>query len=223
MKHKKIFSIVILFFLTQLLMAQETEDPELEAYRQMQAEYSRTGFELFIYYPVSFHFPGWSYPDVTYSWGPAHIQLPGPNVSFAGLGAGFELDFGSRKAVIRNMGFGGNLEISTLTSWNMKPGVQMGLVLSYFYLFYKTDLQRTLNYSIRGGIGVGRAQNGETLFAYPEEREDTAGPLYSLEAAVILPGVKRFRFQAGLAYRYLAINTKNIHILSPMIRAGFRF
>jgi hypothetical protein len=105
----------------------------------------------------------------------------------------------------------------------MKDGVEMGLILSYFYLFYKTDLDGPFNYSFRGGLGIGRAEGAEALFTYPEEKSDTAGPLYSLEAAINLPELGRFRFQAGLAYRYLAINTKDIHILSPMIRGGIRF
>ncbi|QEN08592.1 hypothetical protein EXM22_11570 [Oceanispirochaeta crateris] len=223
MKQSNYLLILILLFSVSPLMAQETEDPELEAYKQMQEDYAQTGFELFLYYPMSLHLPGWSYSEVKYSLGPAYIELPGPNVSFSGFGAGIEFDFGSRKPIVKNMGFGGNLEISRIADWNMKSGVEMDLVLSYLYLFYKTDLNKFLNYTVRGGVGIGRAQNGEALFTYPEEIEDPAGPLYSLEGAIIFPEVKRFRFQAGFAYRYLAINTKNMHILSPTIRGGFRF
>jgi len=204
------------------IFAQET-DPELAAYNAMLAEYGKTGLELFVYYPISLHLPGWSYPSVNYDWSIANFNLPGPNLSLAGLGMGLEIDFGSRKRVLRNMGFGGNLEFSSLNGWNMRKDVDLTLILSYLYLYYKTDFKKMYNYSISGGIGIGRVRGGEALFSYPEEKEDTAGPLYTVETAVILPPVGNFRFQAGIAYRFLAINTKNIHIISPMIRGGIRF
>ena len=175
MKQKNILIILLLFISSWSLLAQETEDPELEAYRQMQAEYAQTGFEIFIYYPVSFHLPGWSYPDVKYSLGPARIYLPGPNVSLVGLGAGIELDFGSRKPVIRNMGFGGSLEISKLADWNMKPGVHMDLVLSTLFLYYKSDMKRVLNYTIRGWYRRRKGAERGCLVYFPRRKGRYSG------------------------------------------------
>jgi len=219
---QKVFLILIFFFSLFILTAQE-EDPELEAYNAMLAEYGETGIELFIYYPISYHLPGWSYPSVYYDWVVTDFHLPGPNISLAGLGMGVEIDFGSRKPVLQNMGFGGSLEFSTLDDWNMKDDVDVDLVLSSLYLYYRTARNAALNYSLSGGLGIGRAHGAAPLFTAPEEKEDTAGPLYTLQGALILPPLKNFRFQIGLSYRFLAINTSDIHILSTFLRAGVRF
>lgn len=200
----------------------EAEDPELEAYKKEQQRYFETGFELYIHYPMSLHFPGWSYPEVDYDLYLVEFQLPGPNISWGGLGAGFEIDFGSRKRVLKNMGIGSLLEISALSSFNMMEGVDLGLLLSYPYLFYTTRREKGLNFSVRAGIGLGTAIDSEDLFAYPEEKDHPFGALYSVETAVVFP-LGSFRFQAGGAYRFLAINSKNIHMYTPLLRAGYRF
>ncbi|MDC7235035.1 MAG: hypothetical protein PQJ58_17515 [Spirochaetales bacterium] len=200
----------------------DTEDPELEAFRKEQEEYFRTGFELFIHYPVSIHFPGWSFPEVDYDWDIVEFQLPGPNISWGGLGAGFEVDFGSRKAFLKNMGIGSVTEVSGLSSFNMMDDVDLTLLINFPYLYYTSRYDTALNFTVRAGMGIGIAAGSEDLFAYPEEKDHLFGALYALEGAVVFsPG--RFRFQLGGGYRFLAINSKNIHIFTPQMRAGYRF
>lgn len=220
---KRNSALLLLIFLSSVFFIQAQEDPELEAYKDMISEYGRTGVEFFVYYPLSFHLPGWSYPSVHYDLTVTEFNLPGPNISIAGLGAGLEIDFGSRKRVLGNMGFGGDFEFSSLSDWNMRDDVDMDLLLTSLYLYYRTARKSGWNYSVSTGLGVGRAYGGSALFTAPEEKEDTAGPLFLLEGAAIFPPLKNFRFQVGLKYRYLAINTSNIHIISPLIRAGIRF
>ena len=202
--------------------SEESDDPELEAYKKEQQAYFNTGFELYIHYPISMHFPGWSYPEVDYNLWIIEFQLPGPNVSWGGLGAGFEIDFGSRKKILRNMGIGNLTEFSILSSFNMMDGVNLGLLLNYPYLYYSTKKEKGLNFTFRAGVGLGIAIDSEELFAYPEEKDHPFGAIYALEGALVFP-VGQFRFQTGAAYRFLAINSKNIHIFTPLFRAGYRF
>lgn len=200
----------------------ESEDPELDAYKKEQQDYFNTGFELYIHYPLSLYLPGWSYPEIDYDLWILEFQFPGPNVSWGGLGAGFEIDFGSRKKILKNMGFGSLTELSIVSSVNMMEGVDLALLLNYPYLYYTTRKEKGLNFSFRAGVGLGIAINSEKLFVYPEEKEHLFGAIYALEAALVFP-LKDFRFQTGLGYRFIAINTKNIHMMTPMLRAGYSF
>jgi len=215
--------LILFFFLSLSILPAQEEDPELEEYKAMLAEYGETGIELFVYYPVSYHLPGWSYPSVHYKWDVIDFHLPGPNISLAGLGLGAEVDFGSRKLMLQHMGIGGSLEYSSLEDWNMRDDADVDLVLTSFYLFYRTQRKGALNFSFNGGLGLGRAHGAAPLFTSPEEKEDTAGPLYQLQGALILPPLKNLRFQLGLSYRFLAVNTMDIHIYSAFLRAGIRF
>ncbi len=222
MNLKRLLPLTLILLCTVLLPAQE--DPELEAYKASIARYRESGIELFLYYPMGIHLPGWSYESNMHDFGSVSIRLPGTNFSFFGLGGGAELDLGSRKRFFRNAGLGAAMELSHISDINMRDDVGgMGLMLSYAYLYYKTDYDSFLNYSFRTGLGVARLFGADDLYEYPEEREDTAGPLYSLEAAVVFPPVLNFRFQAGLGYRILMVNSDTIHLFSPMLRAGYRF
>jgi len=207
------------------LYSQEEEavDPEVAEYKRRLEEYRTTGIELYLYYPVSFYFPGWSYAEIEHELGPIIINLPGPNISYKNFGGGAEFDFGSRKPVLKDMGVGMAAEISTVAPANMKNEMEMGLFLSYFYLYYNSSFSFPINFALRSGIGIGYAPDSAALFAYPEEKTSPAGPLYHFDAAVVFPPVLRFRFQAGVSYKYLPIHTKRIHIISPYVRAGFRF
>ena len=223
MNLKRLFLIVLILLSTGILIAQE--DPELEAYNASIARYRESGVELFLYYPMGIHLPGWEYRWVQNTVGPVSFWLPGTNFSFFGLGGGAEFDLGSRKNVLKDMGVGVALEGSGISGINMRDTMDdgMGMMLGYAYLYYKTDRGSFLNYSFRTGLGVARLFGADDLYDYPEEQDDTAGPMYTLEAAVIFPPVLDFRFQAGLAYRILMVNTDTIHLFSPMIRAGYRF
>lgn len=202
--------------------AVEVDDPELEAYRQEQKKYFDTGFELYLHYPVSIHFPGWSYPEVDYDLYIVELQIPEPNISWGGLGAGFEIDFGSRKKVLRNMGVGSIMELSFLSSINMMDDTKLALLLNYPYLYYTTRREKGVNFSFRAGLGLGIAIDSEDLFAYPEEKDHPFGALYAIEGAVVFP-LGSVRLQTGAAYRFMAINSKNIHMFTPLFRAGYRF
>lgn len=214
--------LLILLFNAFTLRAQEEDRSDLDAYLALQAGYSKTGMEFFLYYPIGLHFPGWSYPSIDHDAGDLRYETAGPNISLLGLGGGLEIDFGGRGPVLGRMGIGGALEFSLLAPANMIEGTDVGLLINYAYLYYKTRREEKINYTFRMGLGVVRVMNGEMLFAYPEEKENPVGPQFSLEGAMIFKPRGRFRFQAGLAYRYIPINTKNIHIISPMIRGGFR-
>lgn len=223
MNLKRLVPITLILLTCGYLAAQE--DPELEAYNASIAKHRESGVELFLYYPMGIHLPGWSYESSLNSFGPVSIRLPGTNYSFFGLGGGAEFDLGSRKRFLSNMGVGMALEASAVSDINMndRVGGDMGLFLSYAYLFYRTNRDGPLNYSLRAGLGVARALGAKDLYDYPEERDDTAGPMYTLEAAVDFPKLWNFHFQAGLGYRILMINTDTIHLFSPMLRAGYRF
>ena len=223
MNLKRLIPIILIALAGGSLFAQE--DPELEAYNAAIEKHRNSGIELFLYYPMGIHLPGWSYTSSKHDLGPVTIRLPGTNYSFFGLGGGAEFDLGSRKNFFSNMGLGLAMEGLSISEINMtdKIGGDMGLLLSYAYLYYKTDLESFLNYSFRAGLGIARAFGAKDLYDYPEERDDTAGPMYTLEAAVIFPALGDFRFQAGLGYRVLMVNTDTIHLISPMVRAGYRF
>jgi hypothetical protein len=220
---KCLIPLALILLVCGSLTAQE--DPELEAYNASIARHRESGIELFLYYPMGIHLPGWSYESSMHAFGPVSVRLPGTNYSFFGLGGGVEFDLGSRKPVLDNMGVGAALELSALSDINMndRVGGDMGLLLSYAYLFYRTNGDTGLNYSFRAGLGAARAFGAKALYDYPEERDDTAGPMYTLEAAVDFPKLWNFHFQAGLGYRILMINTDTIHLFSPMLRAGYRF
>lgn len=203
-------------------VSEESEDPELDAYRKEQQDYFNSGFEIYIHYPLSIHFPGWSYPEIDYDLWIIEFQLPGPNISWGGLGAGFEIDFGSRKKILKNMGFGSLTELSIISPINMMDGVDLALLLNYPYLYYTTRREKGLNFTFRAGMGIGIAINSEDLFIYPEEKDHPFGAVYALETAVIFP-LKGFRFQAGMGYRFMTINSKDIHMFTPLLRAGYRF
>ncbi|MDC7239471.1 MAG: hypothetical protein PQJ50_03825 [Spirochaetales bacterium] len=193
----------------------EREAKEREAYE-------KTGFELYTYFPVSTHWPGWTWGVRKFEAGPAHIWLPTPNISF-GLGMGWEADLGSRRPVLRRMGVGGVLEMSAVSGLNMKNGEGFGITMLYPYLYYTTDRGRKLDYSFKLGAGMAFVNGLEELFDSRQEKDNESGNVFSLEGDIIFASPGNWRFQAGAAYRFLVYNSRDIHIVTALIRAGYRF
>ena len=230
----KIFFLLTIILIAADLTAQESDSdmPSGEtssdgsrAAREAREreEYLKTGFELYAYYPVSVHLPGWTWGLHRFEAGPAYIDFMTPNFSFGGLGLGWEADLGSRKPVLKRMGVGGVLEISGLSGINMKNGEGLGITLMYPYLYYTTDRGKKIDFSLKIGLGMAFIDGAYDLFDSQQERENDTGTVYAVEGDIIFARLGKWRFQAGGAYRFLVYNSKDIHIVTALIRAGYRF
>ena len=225
MKRKRVFQtiVLLLLFLPRLVIAQEESTGDLtetEKLKQLEEEHRKTGIEAYIQYPIPIYSPGWIFITDTDHVGPLTITYPGINVSFINLNMGVDMDFGSQKMILRNMGVGIAMEMNILDSWHMK-GYELGLLQTYSYLFYLKDTKRFIDHFYRIGLGLAVVSNGE-IFDTEQEKENPIGPLFVVETGTAWPALGDFRLYSGLSYKLLPINSKNIHILSPFIRAAYR-
>ena len=216
-------SIIILLLLAALpLWCQSDEEDELigpEEQARLEKEFNDTGIELYYHYPIPVFMPGWSYSSKDMDIGPFDIPMLGTNFSLITVCLGMDVDLGSHKPVLKNMGFGFALEWNILDSWNME-GNNAALFQSYTYLFYREETKKYADYYLKAGMGIAEISNEELLEDYDN---NTSGALFLLEAASAYPAFGRFRLYSGLTYKYIIIYDKEIHSLGPFFRVAYRF
>lgn len=216
--------LIILILMTALpLWSQEEDKEELtetEKQNILAADHNKTGIEVYFTFPLPIYMPGWNYSSKTYG-SDFELTLPGVNISYANICFGVDMDFDSNKSFLKDMGIGMALEWNFLDSLNMDD-MDATLFQSYAYLFYSKDTARFSDYYFRVGMGVASISN-EDLFSTEEEKNSPKGPLIMLEAGSSYPSLGRFKFYSGLSYRYIPMNSKNIHVLAPYLRTSYRF
>lgn len=224
--NKKLFKkILILLLLSTALPLWSQEDDiadltETEKQTIMAADHEKTGIEVYFSYPLPLYMPGWSYSSKTYG-SDFKLTLPGINISYINICFGVDMDFDSSKRYLKNMGIGTALEWNVLSSLNME-GEEATLFQSYTYLFYTHETTKFSDYYFRVGLGIASISN-EDLFTTKGEQDSPRGPLIMLEAGSSYPPLGNFKFYSGINYKYIPINSKNIHVLSPFLRTSYRF
>ncbi|OQY35231.1 MAG: hypothetical protein B6241_01670 [Spirochaetaceae bacterium 4572_59] len=224
--NKKTFQnilIILMLFTALPLWTQEENKGELtetEKQKILAANHDKTGIEIYFSFPLPIYMPGWSYSSKSYGSN-FKLTLPGVNISYANICFGVDMDFDSSKDFLKDMGIGMALEWNFLDSLNM-DGMDVTLFQSYAYLFYSVDTARFSDYYFRAGIGIARISN-EDLFSSDVEKDSPRGPLIMLEAGSSYPALGNFKFYSGISYKYIPINSKNIHVLAPFLRTSFRF
>ena len=215
----KLFKL-LLILISAGLFAQEEEITETERMKALVEEHKKTGVEFTVQYPLPLYFPGWSYDFKTQESGPLSITYMGTNISYLNMNLGMDMDLGSRKKVLRYMTAGISLEYNYLAPWNME-GHRASLIQYYTYLTYSRPSKKLFDSFIRFGLGTAAVTN-KGLFDTQQEKESPYGPLFVLETGTVYPPLGKVRLYSGFSYKFLPVNSRNIHMIAPFIRAGYR-
>ncbi len=215
--------LILLAWGSGSLFGQEENGEELTETERMRAlaeEHKKTGVEFTFQYPLPVYLPGWSFESDTDQIGPFAITYLGTNISYMNINLGLDMDLGSRKKILKNMSAGISMELNILSPWHME-GKDAALFQYYTYLDYSRETKRLFDRFYRFGLGFATITN-EQVFTSEQEQENPIGPLFVLETGTVYPPLGNFRLYSGFSYKFLPMNTKNIHILAPFIRGGYR-
>ncbi len=219
-KHTFKWILLLLILTSAGLYAQEEEITDTERMRALAEEHKKTGVEFTFQYPLPLYFPGLSYDFKTQDSGAVSVTYMGTNISYINMNLGMDMDLGSRKKVLRYMTAGISMEYNYLSPWNME-GNRTALLQYYTYLTYSKPSKRLFDSFFRVGMGTALVTNKD-LFDTRQEKDSPYGPLFVVETGTVYPPLGRVRLYSGLSYKFLTVNSKNIHIVAPFIRAGYR-
>ncbi len=217
---QKTVLLLLLFISFPLASLNSEEMTETERQKLIAAEHEKTGIEPYIFYPVPLFIPGLFYDTKKIKTGESSFSIPAVNISFINICVGLDMDFGSSKRVLKNMGVGTALEWNIMDSYNMGDN-ELTLFQFYNYLYYFEDTKRFMDYYFKAGIGIATISNRD-IFETEEEKNSPTGPMMVVEMGSRYPDLGRFRFSSGFTYKYIPINTRYIHVLAPFVRVGYR-